>query len=256
LARLTALEYLDIHDNQVTDLTPLRGLARLRYLDARQNNLPGLTGLEQLYQLEVLRTGYGGGSMAVNDLRPLKKLLQLHTLELPDCHITDISPILALKKLRHLDLSRNRISGKVRLDGFTEMQTLNLSYNKITILDITLMPKLAELQITDNQLVALPPLSATPAIREIYAGFNNITQISCSRQTVSLAIISLKHNKLQHLGFLQYTPSLKQIDVSSNRISDLRPLLHFKDAQISCRQNPADSALLQDHEQKQLGLRP
>lgn len=252
LMNLKELTHLNISDNQIKDLTALRGLTQLQYLNARQNKLVSLAGIEPLRHLRVLLIGYGGGSLPVKDLLPLQGKTDLQILTLPGCSITDITPIAELKKLRQLDLSNNKIKGPVTLSGFTDMEELDLTHNKITALDIPSMPRLKNLRTGDNLLTELPSLSVFPVLENLSATFNNLTSITCTTPLSHLTTIYLKGNKLQEVSFIRCMPALQEADISNNRVKDLRPLLALPKAKIICPGNPVDSTLLDNEGKKRL----
>ncbi|HEY9261832.1 leucine-rich repeat domain-containing protein [Chitinophaga sp.] len=252
LMLLKELTWLDISDNEIKDLTPLQGLTQLQYLDARQNQLRSLAGIERLSRLQVLLLGYGAASLPIKDLLPLKGKTALRVLALPGCSITDITTVLALKKLQRLDLSNNKIAGPVVLTGFMDLQELDLTHNRITRLEIPLMPSLKNLRVGDNLLTTLPSLSVFPVLENLSATFNSITRISCTTPLAHLTTIYLKGNKLQELSFIRYLPALREVDVCNNRIKDLRPLLLVAPAKMAVSGNPIDSTLLDDTEKKRL----
>ncbi|MGN8898038.1 hypothetical protein [Flavonifractor sp. HCP28S3_F3] len=77
-------------ENNITDLTGLRGADNLRELNLGYNlNLKSLDGLETLSELERLYIGY----TSVTDLEPLRGCRNLRRLELTYLDIDDYSPI-------------------------------------------------------------------------------------------------------------------------------------------------------------------
>lgn len=77
-------------ENDITDLTALRGMDNLRELNLGYNlNLSALDGLETLSGLEQLYIGY----TSVTDLEPLRGCQSLRRLELTYLDIDDYSPI-------------------------------------------------------------------------------------------------------------------------------------------------------------------
>ncbi|NML40197.1 leucine-rich repeat domain-containing protein [Chitinophaga sp. G-6-1-13] len=254
LMNLKELTHLNISDNQIKDLTSLRGLIQLQYLDARQNKLVSLAGIEPLRNLRVLLIGYGGELLPIKDLLPLKDKTDLQVLTLPGCNITDITIIMGLKKLRQLDLSTNKIKGPITLSGFTDLEELDLTHNKITALNTASMPRLKNFRVGDNFLTVLPSLSVFPVLENLSAAFNNLTAITCTTPLHHLTTLYLKGNKLEEISFVRCMPALQEADISNNKVKDLRPLLALPKVKIVCPGNPVDSTLLDNAGKKRLFL--
>lgn len=105
LAELTHLEDLSLSFCSFASLQPLRGLVGLRCLDLcgcgelTNDALWDLTNLTQLVDLNLMNC------VQVVDLQALSFLTSLHTLNLVNCRMTTIEPLVALPKLRSLNLA-------------------------------------------------------------------------------------------------------------------------------------------------------
>ena len=78
-----ALQWLNLYNNQIVDITPLNQLKNLTHLDLVGNQIV--------------------------DINPLADLNDLHLLWLSDNHIADLTPLKQLTNLRELKLNNNRI---------------------------------------------------------------------------------------------------------------------------------------------------
>ena len=79
--------YLMLWDNQISDLTPLSGLANLSCLILNGNQISNLAPLSGLTNLEILELNGNN----INDITPLIKLTNLTSLELDDNPISEES---------------------------------------------------------------------------------------------------------------------------------------------------------------------
>lgn len=95
------LETLNLTDNYVGNLLPLKDMITLRELDVCQNPLKDLTPLSRLLSLESLDMS----QTQVTYLGPLAELIKLQTLNLAYCDVKDISVLAKLPNLREVDLS-------------------------------------------------------------------------------------------------------------------------------------------------------
>ena len=103
LSACANLERLNIFVSKVSDLTPLSGLGRLTVLaitDSRVSDLTPLSGMTQLEYLEL-------PGNQITDVTPLKALADLHFLDVSRNRITDMSPLYGLKNLNILFVNYN-----------------------------------------------------------------------------------------------------------------------------------------------------
>ncbi|HCV2828535.1 TPA: leucine-rich repeat domain-containing protein [Listeria monocytogenes] len=106
LSNLTNLSYLDLTDNQISDISLLSNLTNLSYLDLENNQISDISPLSNLTKLVIL-------SLAINqisDISPLSNLTNLELLPLAENQISDISPLSNLTKLNYLFLDNQNIS--------------------------------------------------------------------------------------------------------------------------------------------------
>ena len=139
LAGLLKLRWLEFKENPVSDLSPLAGLTNLKRLEtyaSRDLDLLPLKGLTNLIRLGVTSSG-------VSDVSPLSELINLEWLSIQSNHrISDISALASLKKLKELNLARNKISDVSSLAGLHNLEELQLQSNNI--LDISPLDGLRE----------------------------------------------------------------------------------------------------------------
>ena len=145
IKRLTNLTWLDLGDNQITDITPLEKLTNLTNLSLRVNQIANITPLEKLTNLENLILS----DNQITDITPLTKLTNLRDLFLDSNQITDITPLAQLTKLTQLWLDSNQITNITPLAQLTNLTILFLNGNPISEQDIDfLKSKLPNCNIT------------------------------------------------------------------------------------------------------------
>lgn len=106
LKNLTNLTTLGLSANQIIDITPLKNQTNLSDLYLFENQIIDITPLENLTNLTILNLGCN----QITDIVPLKNLTNLTYLELTENQITDISPLKNLIKLNGLYLESNQIT--------------------------------------------------------------------------------------------------------------------------------------------------
>ena len=100
------LENINLSDNYIGNLLPLKDMVTLRELDVCQNPLRDLTPISRLLSLEYLDISH----TQATDLAPLAELTKLETLKLNYCDVSDISVLKGLTNLREVDLSNTLVT--------------------------------------------------------------------------------------------------------------------------------------------------
>ena len=113
--------------NQISDLSPLKGLTKLKLLKLDDNQISDLSPLKGLTDLKSLSLI----NNKITDLSPLKGLTNLKELWLSDNEISDLSPLKGLTDLRVLVLTKNKISDLSPLKGLMNLKELWLGGNPI-----------------------------------------------------------------------------------------------------------------------------
>ncbi len=144
-----------INSNEISNLSPLSGLASLERLDLDRNNISDVSALSSLTSLEWLDLY----SNSISDVSALSGLTSLKWLDLSDNRISDITPLSGLTSLEWLWLSGNSISDVSALSGLTSLETLSLASNSIS--DLAPLVANAGLGSEDRVYVRNNPLSTT-----------------------------------------------------------------------------------------------
>ena len=110
------LEHLDLPNNEISDVTPLKDLSKLSILYLNSNQISDVTPLQQLSNLSWLHLS----DNQISDLTPLQNLSNLEWLNLAVNEISDVAPLQQLSNLSNLNLRSNHIT------DITPLQNLNL----------------------------------------------------------------------------------------------------------------------------------
>ena len=199
IGHLTALQRLDLSDNQITDLTPLNQLTNLNNLGLNDNRIVNLTPLAFLTNLETLWLA----SNQIVDITPLNPLTNLETLELADNQIVDITP----------------------LNQLTNLAWLLLGYNQIVDLSpLTQLTKLSWLRLPRNEIVDLSPLNQLTNLETLLLSSNRISDLAPLANLTNLEALELDNNEIVDLGALKHLTQLGWLRLHVNQIVDLAPL--------------------------------
>jgi serine/threonine protein kinase len=100
------LEWLELHNNKICDLTPLAGLTKLSFLALNDNR--------------------------ISDISVLSGMKDLVWLWLYDSQITDVSPLLAQRKLQRLDLHGTPLNAQAYARHIPRIRTNNPDLKRFT----------------------------------------------------------------------------------------------------------------------------
>ncbi|PYG87999.1 internalin A [Ruminiclostridium sufflavum DSM 19573] len=103
LKQLSSLEYLDLSNTGITDISALSSLKNLRVLYLQRNSIAHISPLKGITKLEILSIN----GNKISSISALSSLTQLSELYIRDNKITSYNPIAGLKKLRVLYLKGN-----------------------------------------------------------------------------------------------------------------------------------------------------
>ena len=187
------------------DLTP-EVMLELTHLEAPDYEIKSLEGLEYAENLVVLNVS--------NNL------------------LEELDPIRDLRNLEVLDVSRNQLRDLQALHGFRQLKRLNLSRNKLYTMDISSIAAMIDLEYLNLERAkvdSLEYLERCKKLEEVY--------INTENGPFSFAILgSLKKLKKLHMAGmrlfniqdLSYLENIEELDLSTNLMSDISPLMMMK----------------------------
>lgn len=150
LAKLVALERLQIAGARLKDLTPLLKLRRLRELTLANNGIENVRPLAGLHQLRELNLAYN----QIDDLSGLRRLKSLRVLTLAGNRIVSARALSGLTRLERLDLTQNPLKTLAGFETLSALQWLNLSLTDVSSLEpLVELPRLRELHIWSTPII-------------------------------------------------------------------------------------------------------
>ena len=160
---LTALTDLNLGDNSISDISALDDLTALTHLYLTDNSITDISALDDLTALIDLTLG--GNS--ISNISALDDLTALTQLDLDDNSITDISALEDLTALTYLSLSNNSVSDISALDDLTALTKLYLTDNSISdVSDLEGLTALRNLYLRGNPISDYTPLRTLKAAIE------------------------------------------------------------------------------------------
>ena len=219
------IDGLFIVSSKVSDLTPLAGLTRLHMLsvtDSAVSDLAALSGLHQLLNLELRGN-------QITDVAPIQTLTNLERLDLSDNRIADFSPLFGLQNLGALFIGNNPATDTSGFEGIFQ-QLMEKDFEPGRPLPPALpmlMPqnpdkvirfadKVLEKRIREAMGKPEGSITAGEAAKaeELYLG--NEYQEKFPKGT-----------QIANLSGLEYFINLKRLDISWNKINDIRLLANL-----------------------------
>ena len=202
-------------NNQLTDLN-VTGLTQLRMLDVSINRMlsksaiAGLPAIENdLYEF-VFEPQVLSGTNITNKFTDPNLLAALRTAMGKDADALILQE--ECESITSLDLFDCGIQSLAGLEYFTNLQELQVAYNELTQLSLTL-PKLKKLECYENQLTSID-LSGCPALEQLDCADNYLEQLSLTNNP-ALTDLDCSNNLLMSLVLTSNT-NLKQLNCASN----------------------------------------
>ena len=122
LQHCKALMKLDLENNEIVDLGPIRELKLLQSVDLAGNKLQSLEPLTGLVAIQYLHIANNG----IEDISPLKGMVKLQSLYASGNKIKKLEPVFGLKKLWTLDVGGSPVEDLQGIAELRGLQTINL----------------------------------------------------------------------------------------------------------------------------------
>ena len=226
----TALTYLNVTTNQLTSLNVSSNTA-LTYLSVSKNHL---TELDVSNNIALIDLEAAGNQLTELDVSKNTALTYLYVSE-NNLTSLDFSKNVALKKLyvsennltsldvskntalTYLSVSKNHLT-ELDVSNNTALTYLNVTTNQLTSLNVSNNTALTYLSVSKNQLTGLD-VSKNTTLQELYVGLNQLIELDINNNT-SLTQLQLDCNQLTELDVSKNT-ALTYLYVSENNLTSL-----------------------------------
>ena len=150
-----SLQLLDLRENKVSSLLPLKDLTRLqsvRLADNKIESLDPIAGLDRVQLLDL-------SGNAVKDLSSLAKMTNLRTLYLSGNPISEIDVLEALPKMTSLHLDDTKVASIEMLAKLSWLSTLTIAKTQVSRVDaLKSLRQLRNLDLSETPVSDLSPL--------------------------------------------------------------------------------------------------
>lgn len=220
LKKCNSLVGLRLYQDYIYELN-IAGFTELKYLNITNSglkhlNVDGCNKLTYCYLRD-----YNLESININDCKSLK------ILDLSKNHLKELNNIPKGNQLESLDLSFNEIT-TIDLSNCSLLQELDLSYNELTSLDISKCSALTFLDCRGNNLSSLD-MSKNTKLTNLACRDNELTSLNISGCSV-LTYLSCSYNNLSDEALNKIFTDLPQI----NNSNEYRIYIHHNPGTATC----------------------
>eukprot|EP00656_Telonema_subtile_P051646 TRINITY_DN7006_c0_g1_i2.p1 TRINITY_DN7006_c0_g1~~TRINITY_DN7006_c0_g1_i2.p1 ORF type:complete len:303 (-),score=91.16 TRINITY_DN7006_c0_g1_i2:248-1156(-) len=235
LPTFTGLELVDVGQNAIIDIDPLRKVETLLSVKLDQNQISSIDCLPSMPNLQVcaavLSLTWQLLNVATNQLASLAACVQpmlmylnldsnqLETLDLSGCPM-----------LKTLSVRSNKLTDTTGLKNLANLESLHLSANAITTLELGTLPQLTDLDASTNQITSLDCLTGFPCLQSLKLAENQVPVVEELDNAAGLPLqtMVLTGNPVTEVG--QYrnfvhaaAPGLLSLDGEPYAEEDLEP---------------------------------
>ena len=221
LAGLIHLRELWLDDNLLLDISPVRGLTNLTHLEIEENQLSDISpvrGLINLTHLEVQET-------LVSDILPVRGLTNLTRLDFRATLVSDLSPVAGLINLEELSFSHDNLSDLSPVAGLINLRRIFSWNHAISDLSpLAGLTKLEEINFCGGDISDLTPLAGLTGLKELYLVGEEISDVSPLAGLTGLTRLGLENNDISDISPIAGLTNLKWLRIHENDISDVSPI--------------------------------
>ncbi|KAH9826939.1 protein phosphatase 1 regulatory subunit SDS22-like [Teratosphaeria destructans] len=181
----------------------------------------------------------------------LERFQKLRRLGLRQNHIQQIElPAGLAGTLEELELYDNLIKHVEGLEAFTQLTSLDLSYNKLKhIKNLGTLKKLDHIYLVQNRISKIENLHALTQLVYLELGANRIKEIQGLETLTNLEHLWLGQNRIAALRGLDTLANLRTLSIQANRLTSLaglETLPHLTELYVSDNQIPSLEPLRQN----------
>ena len=215
------LTKLNLRENKIENIEPLKGLTNLTDLDLDSNkieNIEPLKGLTNLTDLDL-------DSNKIENIEPLKGLIRLTSLSLYNNKIENIELLRGLTSLISLGLDKNKIENIEPLKGLIRLTSLSLYNNKIENIEpLRRLTNLTILFLNSNKIENIESLRGLTDLKTLWIFGNKIENIEPLKGLTSLTQLLLDNNKIENIEPLKGLTNLTELLLYNNKIENIEPI--------------------------------
>ncbi len=225
LKDLTQMEVLDLSDNSINDLSPLTPMRGLVQLNLRSNAISSLDALSGLTTLREFNISFN----AVTTLAPLQQSMHMQILHAERNKLMSVGALGHMVDLSVLVVSGNQLEDISALGNCTVLTELRVDNNLLTSIDcIAKMPKLTYLDCSYNQVSSIPELDPASRLQQFYASYNQIVSVAPLAGLTELTYVNVDYNEpIEDIEVLSSCRLLVQVNAFGTHVKEVKLLTDF-----------------------------
>ncbi|XP_023341290.1 leucine-rich repeat-containing protein 40 [Eurytemora carolleeae] len=213
--------------NKISSISSqISNLVSLTILDLHDNQLSDLpTQMSALTNLRKLNLSH---NRLKNLPEGFSELRELRNLQLNNNHLEKLEDWISdLSMLNHLDLSNNHLTSLPSNIGFlVQLTHLILSKNNLESLpsELAFMRALVSLDCTSNQLKSIPKdMQELHHLELVYLRHNQLTRVPCLKLCTQLKELQLGSNRISEVSLedIENIPNIRTLELRDNKIKTL-----------------------------------
>eukprot|EP01025_Chloroclados_australasicus_P007402 TRINITY_DN12376_c0_g1_i2.p1 TRINITY_DN12376_c0_g1~~TRINITY_DN12376_c0_g1_i2.p1 ORF type:complete len:306 (-),score=30.21 TRINITY_DN12376_c0_g1_i2:56-850(-) len=218
------LTWLDLTANRLKSVDPrILQLTELKMISLRQNLLQDAQFANDLKCKEKLEELILHDN-ALTIIPHLEGFLVINRLEFSYNEIRSLAPLKSLiaPSLKELYVANNKVSKIESLDGFQNLEVLELGSNRISTIENTdNLKMLKELWLGRNRISQIQNISHLQNLRKLSLQNNRLENMLGFQDLVNLEELYISCNGISVIEGIEKLTNLKVLDLASNRISKL-----------------------------------
>ena len=224
IGSLPKLKRLILSNCGLTTASGLETAVGLEYLDLSQNTIRDLSPLANMTQLQDLYLNHN----AINDLTQIAGLNTLARLDVSYNLLETLNPIFACPELMYLNAGNNKITSLSGIDRLTSLQIFSFANNTIQdISPISACTGITQLDISENMIADISSLSALVKLDTLNFSRNVVTELPAFEKECALITIDGSHNQLTSLSALEGLENLNNVFMDYNEeLDSIEPLVN------------------------------
>ena len=224
IGSLPNLKRLILSNCGLTTASGLETAVGLEYLDLSQNTIRDLSPLANMTQLQDLYLNHN----AINDLTQIAGLNTLARLDVSYNLLEALNPIFTCPELMYLNAGNNKITSIAGIDRLASLQIFSFANNTIQdISPISSCTGITQLDISENMIADISSLSALVKLDTLNFSRNVVTELPAFEKECALITIDGSHNQLTSLSALEGLENLNNVFMDYNEeLDSIEPLVN------------------------------
>lgn len=240
LENMNNLEYLDLSDNEIIKIESLENLVNLKELYLRNNQISDITPLSKntsLTTLDLKGNSQIDGNKSNYTYERLEKLNKIGEILDRGGEINvDIDKLGLFTNYKILDLSNQNLTTLEPIEGLTQLTTLNLNANKLTLEDersqeiLQSLKNLENLNLTNNQIVNIKAINNLNNLKLLYlqGENNNVNLVEIEDIISNLNLLTVSTQSLKTIVNCDVNKITKLRIINNKSLAEIPNLLKFE----------------------------